>query len=163
MSVLPLTFEPKPILRQVTVAIKKFDKTLLPLSRDMIDTMYANEGIGLAAPQIGHSISMFVANPLQERGKEIIVINPVIEKMTGHTSVVEGCLSIPKVWERVRRATHIRISGHDLSGKRLVFEAKGLMAIVLQHECDHLQGKLFIDRLPWYQKGKLRIKRAFKK
>ena len=122
------------------------------MARDMIETMYANDGIGLAAPQVGQDVQAFVANPSRQRGRELVMVNPVLDLATGRTGVVEGCLSLPNVWERVRRAARIRMRGRDPLGKPLVVEADGLLAVVLQHEFDHLQGRLLIDRLPWFRR-----------
>ena len=128
------------------------------MARDLIETMYASDGIGLAAPQVGQDLQMFVANPLQERGREVVVVNPVLESVEGRTAVIEGCLSLPNVWERVRRAARVRLSGQDAGGQPLAIEADGLLAIVLQHECDHLQGRLFIDRLSWWRRCLVKLK-----
>jgi len=132
--------------------VDAFDGEVQRLSRDLIETMYAHDGIGLAAPQIGCDLAVFVANPSQERGREVVVVNPVLESAEGRSAVVEGCLSLPNVWERVRRAARVRLRGQDAAGRPLAIEAEGLMAIVLQHEFDHLQGRLFIDRLPWFRR-----------
>ena len=103
---------------------------------------------------------MFVANPSQERGREVVVVNPVLESVEGRTAVIEGCLSLPNVWERVRRAARIRLSGQDAGGQPLAIEADGLLAIVLQHEFDHLQGRLFIDRLSWWRRYRVAMRRT---
>jgi len=131
------------------------------LARDMIDTMYDRDGIGLAAPQIGQSLQLFVANPSQERGREMVVLNPVVESASGRATVTEGCLSLPNVWQRIARAARVRLSGMDLSGQPLTIEAEGLLAIVLQHEVDHLQGCLFVDHLPWFRRLWVRDARRF--
>ena len=135
-------------------------ETIRNLVRDMIETMYANDGIGLAAPQIGQDLQLFVANPSQVRGKELVLLNPVLNEASGRASLVEGCLSLPDVWERVTRAANVRISGQDLSGNTITIEADGLMAIVLQHELDHLYGRLFIDRLSWFRRRRLQLRKG---
>ena len=152
MSILPLCVEPHPVLRAKARSVEAFTDDLQHLARDLIETMYANDGIGLAAPQIGRDLQMFVANPSQTRGRELVVINPMLGMSEGRTNLVEGCLSLPNVWERVRRAARVRMSGQDICGKPLVIEAEGLLAIVFQHEFDHLQGRLFIDRLSWFRR-----------
>jgi len=161
MSVRPLCYEPHPVLRATARRIEQVTDDVGALARDLIDTMYANDGIGLAAPQIGRDVQAFVANPSQERGRELIVVNPLLELMDGRTTIVEGCLSVPHVWERVRRSARVRLTGQDERGRPLSIETEGLLAIVLQHECDHLQGRLFIDRLPWHQRRLLQMKRLF--
>ena len=149
MSLQSLCIEPHPVLRLRARPVEAFTERLRRLSRDMIDTMYANEGIGLAAPQIGCDLQLLVANPSQKRGREFIVANPVLDQAGGRAMMMEGCLSLPSIWKRVKRAARVRLVGQDLSGRPLVIEADGLLAIVLQHECDHLQGRLLIDRLSW--------------
>ena len=158
MAVRPLCIEPHPVLRGTARPVEAFTKDLKRLAHDLIDTMYANDGIGLAAPQVGLGLQLFVANPSQERGRELIVVNPRLEAVAGRAGVVEGYLSLPEVWDRVRRAARVRLSGRDVTGRPLTCEAQGLLAIVLQHEFDHLQGRLFIDRLSW-----LRRRRALRK
>ena len=149
---LPLCFEPDPILRAVAKPIDRVTPAIRRLAEDMIQTMYDRDGIGLAAPQIGKDLQLLIANPTQEPGKELVVINPVLKPVGGRASVVEGCLSLPNIWERVRRAQRVRLQGQDLSGRPIEFEADGLLSIVLQHEVDHLLGHLFIDRLSWLKR-----------
>lgn len=152
MSILPMCTEPHAVLRAVAQPVEAYTRDLRKLARDMIETMYLNDGIGLAAPQVGRSLQLFVANPSQQRGEELVVVNPVVTQRSGAASVTEGCLSLPGVWDKVKRAGVIRISARDLYGKPVAYEAGGLMAIVIQHELDHLKGKLFIDRLPWLKR-----------
>ena len=152
MSVRPVCVEPHPVLRQRAKAVEAFTDDLHGLARDLIDTMYASDGIGLAAPQVGCGLRLFVANPSQERGRELVVVNPSLDASSGRAAVIEGCLSLPEVWDRVTRAAHVRVSGHDVFGRPVSIEAEGLLAIVLQHEFDHLEGRLFIDRLSWFRR-----------
>ena len=159
MSVRRLCMEPAHILRQPAQPIERFADELRRLTRDMIDTMYAHEGIGLAAPQIGQPLQVFVANASHQPGCEVVVANPVIEATSGHASVVEGCLSVPDVWERVRRAARVRVRGYDVHGRPLTLEAEGLLAIIVQHEVDHLYGRLFIDRLSWCRRWRVARRR----
>lgn len=155
MSLLPLCHEPHPVLRTPARPVAAFTQELKHLSRDMIETMYDRDGIGLAAPQVGCDLQLFIANPTQERGREVVLANPVLEIVRGRTSIVEGCLSLPNIWERVRRASHVRMSGRDVSGRPVTIDADGLLAIILQHEYDHLQGRLLIDRLSWFRRRRL--------
>ena len=157
MSVQELCFEPRPILRAIARPVEIFGGDVQRLSRDLVETMYAHDGIGLAAPQIGSDLAVFVANPSQQRGKELVIVNPVVAARRGRASVTEGCLSLPNAWHKVRRASHVRMRGQDPSGRPLSIEADGLLAIVLQHEFDHLQGRLFIDHLSWF--GRRRVQR----
>ena len=125
------------------------------LARSLIETMRANSGIGLAAPQIGRDVQVFVASPSQVRGEELVVVNPIIVTMRVRTAITEGCLSLPNIWERITRAAQIHMRGYDVSGNPLDVHADGLLAIVLQHEFDHLQGRLFIDRLSWLRRRRV--------
>ena len=152
MAVRPLCVEPHPSLRAPAHRVVAFTRDLRRLVDDMIETMYAHEGIGLAAPQIGRELQVFVANPSRERGKELIMVNPDVEWSAGRTSIVEGCLSVPTVWAKVRRAANVRMKGADAAGVVQTVTADGLLAIVLQHEFDHLHGRLFIDRLSWWRR-----------
>jgi peptide deformylase len=158
MSVRELTFDPHPILRAAARPVEVFDGGVRRLSRDLIETMYAHDGIGLAAPQIGSSLAVFVANPSQRPGKELVMVNPVMTACRGRASVTEGCLSLPKAWHKVGRAAYVCMTGREPSGREISIEAEGLLAIVLQHEYDHLQGRLFIDRLSWLSRR--RVQRA---
>jgi peptide deformylase len=143
------------MLRETARPVTAFTRSLQRLARDLVDTMYAHDGIGLAAPQVGEGVALFVASPTQARGGELIVANPVLEAARGRTAMTEGCLSLPEVWGRVTRAARVRLRGQDLAGRPLVLEAEGLLAVVLQHEADHLQGRLFIDRLSWLRRRRL--------
>ena len=158
MSVRSLCINPDRILRVPAGRVDTFTEELRRLARDMLDTMYANDGVGLAAPQVGSSLQVFVINPSQQPGRELVLVNPVLEHASGRSTTTEGCLSLPKVWSKVRRAAQVRVRGQDLAGGPLLVEGEGLLAIVLQHELDHLQGKLFIDRLPWYRRPRLRTR-----
>ena len=155
MSVQALSLDPHPTLRVVARPVGVFSRDVLQLSRDLVDTMYAHDGIGLAAPQIGSNLAVFVANPAHRRGQEVVVVNPVMAISSGRASVTEGCLSLPNVWHKVRRASHVRMIGQDPSGRPIAVDADGLLAIVLQHEFDHLQGRLFIDRLSWFSRRRV--------
>ncbi len=156
MAVCPLSLEPDPVLRGPIGKVSAFGPPVKRLVRNMLDTMYANDGIGIAAPQIGQPVQVFIANPSRRRGEELVAINPHLTLGRSRVSGTEGCLSLPDIWGKVRRASQVRMKAHDLSGKRYEVEAGGLMAVILQHEFDHLQGTLFIDRLSWIEKHRLR-------
>jgi peptide deformylase len=152
----PLCYEPHPVLRAPARPIEQFSDDLRRLARDLIDTMYEHDGIGLAAPQIGRDVQVFVASPAQERGRELVVVNPSLEAHAGRAAVMEGCLSVPTIWAKVKRSARVAVRGRGVDGKPLHVKAEGLLAIVLQHEFDHLQGKLFIDRLSWLHRQRIR-------
>ena len=152
MSVQSLRFEPDPVLRAPARPVVRFAAELRQLARDLMDTMEAHDGIGAAAPQIGWDVQVCVANPTRQRGRELVVVNPMLTPLDGRAAIQEGCLSIPDVWDRVRRAARVRLLGQDLDGRPFTLVADGVLAIVLQHEIDHLEGRLFIDRLHWLRR-----------
>ncbi|MBR4958165.1 MAG: peptide deformylase [Phascolarctobacterium sp.] len=132
-----------PVLRQTAAEVTKIDKKLIKLLKDMADTMYAAEGVGLAAPQIGVSKRIVVIDV----GDGIIeMINPVIVNKEGSVVGGEGCLSVPEYEGEVERAEKVECEFTDRSGKRYLIETDGLLAIAIQHELDHLDGVLFIDK-----------------
>jgi peptide deformylase len=140
-----------PILRQKAKKIHRFDPSLQKLVNDMFETMHTANGIGLAAPQIALSIRLFVIECEDEQtGKhyKVAMANPEIVKSEGEQQGVDGCLSIPGYYGvNVRRAAHVVVKGQDVRGKPMRISADGLFAWALQHEIDHLDGILFIDRL----------------
>ena len=140
-----------PILRQKAKKIHRFDPSLSKLVTDMFETMHANDGIGLAAPQIAQLIRLFVIEcDDEETGKhyKIAMANPEIVKAEGEQTGLDGCLSIPGYYGvNVRRAARVVVKGQDVRGKPIRVSAQGLYAWALQHEIDHLDGILFTDRL----------------
>jgi peptide deformylase len=151
MSVRQLVFYGDPILRQKAKKLRRFDTSLPRLVQDMFETMHANNGVGLAAPQIGLSIRLFVIEGTErETGKhfKIAMANPEIVKAEGEQIGMDGCLSIPGYYGvNVRRAVHVVVKGQDLHGKPMRISAEGYFAWALQHEIDHLDGILYLDRL----------------
>jgi peptide deformylase len=134
-----------PILRQKAKKIHRFDPSLQKLVNDMFETMHEANGVGLAAPQIAQSIRVFVA---EYEDQKVAVFNPEIIKAEGEERGPEGCLSIPGyVGENIRRATKVTVKGMDVKGKAIKVNAEGWFARILQHEIDHLDGILFLDRL----------------
>lgn len=134
-----------PILRQKAKKVHRFEPSLQKLVDDMFETMHASNGVGLAAPQIAQSIRVFVA---EYEGQKVAMFNPEIIKAEGEERGPEGCLSIPGyVGENIRRATNVVVKGLDVRGKPIRVNAEGWFARILQHEIDHLDGILFLDRL----------------
>jgi peptide deformylase len=134
-----------PILRRKAKKIHRFDPSISKLADDMFETMRAARGVGLAAPQIAQSIRIFVA---EYEDRKVAMVNPEIVKAEGETLGTEGCLSIPGyVGENIRRAEKVVVKGQDVRGKTIKVNAEGWFARVLQHEIDHLDGILFLDRL----------------
>jgi len=141
---------PSPELLKVSKPVEKFDTDLHTLLDNMAETMYEANGIGLAAPQVGYKIRAFVIDIAAEEANEDQLhefINPVISDGTGSITFEEGCLSVPGFSEEVKRKEHIRVDYFDRYGKPQVLEAHGLLAVAIQHENDHLDGVLFVDRL----------------
>jgi len=152
----PILLAGEPILRQKSKKIKTFGPSLEALVTDMVDTMRAADGLGLAAPQIGVPLRMIVIEmqPLRdENGNEIeparlyVYCNPEITEASGEEEGEEGCLSVPGYVGVVRRATHVTVKGQDAKGRKIRTKAEGLLARAFQHEIDHLNGILFIDRV----------------
>ncbi len=134
-----------PILRQKAKRVKHFDASIKRLVEDMYETLHAANGVGLAAPQIAQSLRILVAE--YEDRKETL-INPEIIKMSGEQIGPEGCLSIPGyVGENIKRAMLVLVKGRDVNGKEVRVRAEGYFARILQHEIDHLDGILYLDRL----------------
>ncbi len=140
---------PDPLLKKVSAPVERVDDGIRRLLDDMAETMYAADGVGLAAPQIGELRRCIVidASPRQEGQKLIHLVNPEIVRGEGETVYTEGCLSIPGEAEDVDRFAKVWVRALDYHGKPFELEADGLLAIALQHEHDHLQGTLFVDHL----------------
>ena len=138
-----------PVLRQRTKEVANVDGELQQLIDDMVDTMYAAPGVGLAANQVGSPHRLFVANPADDRdpSKLLVVINPEIAESDGDFTNEEGCLSIPDYREEVRRARRVLLRGLDRQGTPIEVEGRDLLARIFQHEMDHLNGLFFVDRL----------------
>ncbi|MBI2377274.1 MAG: peptide deformylase [Deltaproteobacteria bacterium] len=156
MAILDILKYPDPLLAQVSKPVEVVDEGIRELIADMFETMYLNDGVGLAAPQVGVLRRIIVVDvspredadgkPLPAR-QPIAVVNPVVESRVGQVTWEEGCLSVPGVSEEVSRAAEVVVTGLDEKGQPLRIQASGLLAICLQHEIDHLEGVLFVDRL----------------
>lgn len=166
MAIRAIRTYPDPVLRVKTGRVEKIDNSLDQLIQDMIETMHAAPGVGLAANQIGVSLQLAVIDLSSREDDEqrhplMVIINPEILSLEGAVVEEEGCLSIPDYAEKVKRASKIRVRAQDLTGKSFEIAAEGLLAKALQHEIDHLNGVLFIDRLSPLKKNI--FKRRFKK
>lgn len=143
MAVRPLRTADDPVLRQEARAVPKVSRAIQELLDDLRDTMYASEGVGLAAPQIGIDKRVIVV----DIGEGLLeIVNPVISKRQGAEMDIEGCLSVPGWVGEVNRYHHIKVQGWNRKGRTVTLEAQGFLARVLQHEIDHLDGLLFTDR-----------------
>jgi peptide deformylase len=152
---------PHPTLRHSSKPLKRVDAELRNIVAEMFELMYQHEGVGLAANQVDLPYRVFIANPEGKREakeSEFVFINPVLSSGRGQAEDEEGCLSIPGVYAPVTRNETIKIQAYDLAGNEFVGEVNGLMARIVQHETDHLDGTLFIDRLGPTQLAGLRDK-----
>ena len=141
-----------PVVRLKAKEVTKADKEIQGLIEDMMKTMYAAGGVGLAAPQIGKSLQIIVCCPTFKQGEELVLLNPVIQSSQGSWVFEEGCLSVPDIRAKVKRAKKVVVTGMDRKGNQVKVSADGMMARVLQHEIDHINGILFIDRLGFLKK-----------
>lgn len=144
MALLDIKKAGNPVLKQVCTPIERVDKKLRKLLDDMAETMYENDGVGLAAPQIGEAIQAVVIDCQDEAGL-IELINPEITYREGSVTDTEGCLSVPDIYGEVTRAAKVKVEFLNRRGKKQHLTATGLLARCIQHELDHLNGQLFID------------------
>ncbi len=160
MAVRQIIKYPNPLLRKRTEEVKEIDGSIKALIKDLEDTMYAGRGVGLAANQIGVPLRVAVVNVLgPERGDGLIVlINPEIIYQESEESAEEGCLSVPGIWEVVKRAKTVVVRTQNLDGKTVELEGTGLLGRAYQHEIDHLNGIVFLDRLNTLKRRMLRKK-----
>ena len=160
MAVLSVRKYGDPLLRRRAAPVERVTPEIRAILTDMVDTMYEEGGIGLAAPQVGIPLRLMVV--ADDDGRQTrALINPVITEQRGAITAEEGCLSIPGVYAQVTRAEWVRLEAQDDDGRAVSIEAHGLRARVFQHELDHLDGVLFIDRLDPVMRD--RIKRRIKK
>ena len=143
MSVMEIKKMGEPVLKEICAPVERIDKKLKHLLDDMAETMYAKEGVGIAAPQVGVPIRVAVIDI--DKKKKYELINPVIVEREGSIVDQEGCLSFPGMFGDVERAEKVRVEYTNRYGKKRVVDAEGLLARCLQHEIDHLDGKLFIE------------------
>lgn len=145
MAVIPIRIAPDPILRQKAKRVRNIDKTIQKLIDDMIETMHDAPGVGLAAPQVGVPLRVIVIGIPEE--EDFALINPEVVKRKGERVVSEGCLSVPGYMGQLKRAEQVTVKGRDRSGKEVRIKAEELLAQALEHEIDHTNGILYVDRL----------------
>ena len=144
MAILKILIQGNPVLKKRSRSVSRITRDHLELINDMVDTMKAAPGVGLAAPQVGQSVRIIVANA----GEDLYcLINPKIAKKKGRQAIYEGCLSVPGLEAPIERAEKVTVKALDMKGKAVTIEAEGLLAVVFQHEIDHLDGILFIERV----------------
>jgi peptide deformylase len=158
MSLLSIRLYPDPVLRVRCPEVETFDAELELLVKNMVETMYAAPGVGLAAPQVGveSRVAVVDATVGEEPGNLLVLINPRILSTQGSEVDVEGCLSIPDITDKVERPAAVSVSAFDAQGREQLIEAEGLEARAIQHEIDHLDGVLFTDHLNGLRKERAR-------
>lgn len=154
MAILKIVKYGDPILRQKTQPISEINDDVRKLAEDMLETMYSSRGVGLAAPQIGLSLQICVIDVIPDgKNRPVVFINPKIISGENKIEQEEGCLSFPKIYEKVKRFDKVKVEYTDLNGETKIVDAEGFFAKACQHEIDHLNGKVFIDYLPeWKRK-----------
>jgi peptide deformylase len=158
MAKLTILEFPDPRLRTRASPVESVDDGLRSLIDDLFETMYEAPGIGLAATQVNVHKRVLVADVSADKSEPFALINPVILEKDGVTATEEGCLSVPGYYEEVERAEHIRVKYTDRNGDDVEMEAEGLLAVCIQHEMDHLEGKLFVDYLSEAKRSRIRKK-----
>ncbi len=159
MALLPILEFPDPRLRNVAKPVTEVDATIRKLVDDMFETMYEAPGIGLAATQVNVHKRVVVIDLSEDKSQPLVFINPEIEVLDQETSEYdEGCLSVPGFYETVVRPGHIRVKALDRDGNAFEIEPEGLLAVCIQHELDHLNGKLFVDHISPFKRSRIRSK-----
>jgi peptide deformylase len=158
MALLDILHFPDPRLRNVARPVTVVDDTVRQLVDDMFETMYAAPGIGLAATQVNVDKRIVVIDISEEKDQPLCLINPEILERRGEEEMEEGCLSVPGVFDMVQRAESIRMQALDRDGKTFELDVDGLLAVCIQHEIDHLDGKLFVDYLSQLKRTRIRKK-----
>jgi len=158
MALLKILEYPDPRLRTKATEISDFNAALNQQIDNMFETMYSAPGIGLAATQVDYHKRLFVIDVSEDKTTPLVFINPEIKELRGVEQMEEGCLSFPGVYALVERADSLTIEAQDRNGNRFEMEADGLLAVCIQHELDHLQGKLFVDYLSALKRQRIRKK-----
>jgi peptide deformylase len=160
MPLLPILRFPDPRLKKVAQPVKNVDDEIRRLVRDMAETMYEAPGIGLAATQVDVHKRVIVIDVSETKSQLLALINPALIEADGVQVCEEGCLSVPGIYDKVERAEHVVVRYLDLEGKAQTISAEGLLAVCLQHEMDHLQGKVFVEHLSPLKQTRIKAKLA---
>ncbi|MCF0252785.1 MAG: peptide deformylase [Duodenibacillus sp.] len=148
MALLPIVQYPSPVLASPAEPVTVFDDKLRRLAADMAETMYKAPGVGLAAPQVGALVRMVVIDVTEDHTGLVTLVNPEVEPVGDEClEGEEGCLSLPGIYEKVKRFKRVRVKAQDLDGNPVSLECEDLMSVCVQHETDHLKGCVFVDRL----------------
>ena len=158
MAILEILKFPDPRLRNHAKPVAKVDDAVRRLADDMLETMYEAPGIGLAATQVGVARQVIVVDVSEERDQPLVLVNPEVVESEGEEEMEEGCLSVPGFYEKVKRAEKVRVKALDLQGGQVEMELDGLLAVCVQHEIDHLHGKLFVDYISRLKRERIRKK-----
>jgi peptide deformylase len=160
MPLLNILRYPDARLHKVAAPVTVFDDILKRLVADMAETMYAAPGIGLAATQVDVHKQVIVVDVSERRDSLVVLVNPEIVEAVGVSDIEEGCLSVPSIYELVERAERVKVRAYDQNGKSFTLEAQGLLSVCIQHEMDHLKGKVFIEHLSQLKQQRIRAKLA---
>jgi len=160
MAVLNILRYPDARLHKQAAPVTVFDDGLRRLVADMAETMYAAPGIGLAATQVDVHKQVIVVDVSERRDSLVVLVNPEIVEAIGESDIEEGCLSVPGIYELVPRAERVKVRAYDQNGKAFTLEAQGLLSVCIQHEMDHLQGKVFLEYLSQLKQQRVRAKLA---
>ncbi|MFT7558380.1 MAG: peptide deformylase [Flavobacteriales bacterium] len=159
MALLPILEFPDPRLRTIAKKVAHVDDALRTLIDDMFETMYAAPGVGLAATQVNAHIKLIVIDVSEEKNEPLVFVNPKVEPLDQELlSYEEGCLSVPGFYEEVTRPEHVRVTALDRDGKEFTLIPNGLLSVCIQHEIDHLNGKLFVDYISSMKRQRIRKK-----
>ena len=158
MSLRTILEFPDPRLRARALPVTRFDAELGRLVDDLFETMYAAPGIGLAAPQVDVQLRLLVIDLSEERNQPLVLVNPEILSREGVAVTEEGCLSVPGIFDEVQRAAKIRVRARDRNGEVFERDYEGTLAVCVQHEMDHIDGKLFVDYLSDLKRERIRKK-----
>ncbi len=158
MSILTILEFPDERLRKKAVPVKTVDSSIKKLVDDLFETMYESKGVGLAATQVDVHLRVVVIDVSEEKNEPLCLINPEILEKDGTKESEEGCLSVPSFFEKVNRAEHIKVKALNREGELFEFEATDLLAVCVQHELDHLEGKLFVDYLSSLKRQRIKTK-----
>jgi peptide deformylase len=160
MALLSILRYPDARLHKLAAPVTVFDDGLKKLVADMAETMYAAPGIGLAATQVDVHKQVIVVDVSERRDSLVVLVNPEIVEAIGESDIEEGCLSVPGIYELVPRAERVKVRAFDQNGKAFTLDVQGLLAVCIQHEMDHLQGKVFIEYLSQLKQQRVRAKLA---
>jgi peptide deformylase len=160
MAILNILRYPDARLHKLAAPVTVFDQALKTLVADMAETMYAAPGIGLAATQVDVHKQIVVVDVSERRDSLVVLVNPEIVEGTGVSDIEEGCLSVPGIYELVERSERVKVRAYDQNGNAFTLEAQGLLAVCIQHEMDHLKGKVFIEYLSPLKQQRVRAKLA---